>query len=341
MKKLLYLTQRYRPPLEATSKEIALLSQTFHGAIFNIHLDGLLRFIWKKDMTSHHLFYYPFTLPLLYCSSNNKIIHIYSNLCDRPYLPFFKTKNTILSSTNFISKEKIIRRRKDITSVKKIIIQSEIQKKELIDAGIPSEKISLIYPPVDLDSFSYQQPSTDFTILCASTPAKVKDLEKRGIYFILNADNLMQNIKIKFLLRNSPLVENIIKQRQLQNIETDNNIYQNMDEQYAKVHATLISYLRLDGYLKLIPTSAAESLAAGKPLIVSSQTGIAEIVEKEKCGVIFEPNQESFLQAINRLKKEYKYYQQNCRKTAEKYFSKNVFIKKHEEIYQGVSGEIN
>ncbi len=336
MKKILYLTQRYRPPLEATSKEIALLSQTFHSSIFNVHLDGLFNWKFKKDIISHHFFYYPFSLPQLYYWSNNKIIHIYSNLCDRPYLPFFKSKNTILSSTNFIPKEKIIKRLKDITSVKKIIIQSEVQKKELLAAGIDEQQISVIYPPVDLDSFSYQTPAGNFILLCASTPAKVKDLEKRGIYLILDTDKKLKEVKIKFLLRDSTLVEKIIKQRELQNIEADNKIYQNMNHQYAQVHATLIPYLQLDGYLKLIPTSAAESLAAGKPLIVSSQTGIAEIVEKEKCGVIFEPNQESFLQAINKLKQDYTSYQKNCRKTAEKYFSKTEFIKKHEEIYKEI-----
>ncbi len=342
MKKIVYLTQRYRPPLEATSKEITLLSQHFKGEIFNIHLDGLFKIKLNKEIISHHFLYYPLTLPFLYLTSKDKIIHIYSNLCDRPYLPIFKSKNTILSSTNFISKEKIITRLKDINSVKKIIVQSELQKKELIDVGISSHNISLIYPPVNLKDFSYTPASNNqFTLLCATTPEKISALTKRGIYLLLECDLLLKDTKIKLLLRANKKTEPIINHSNPKNIITDSQIYQDMNQQYAQIHATLIPYLQLDGYLKLIPTSAAESLAAGKPLIVSSQTGIAEIVIKEHCGVVFEPTAQDFLKAIEKLKKNYKVYQQNSRKAAEKYFSKTDFIKKHEEIYQEMSQHRN
>ncbi len=338
MKKILFLTQRYRPPLEATSKEITLLSQKFRGAIFNVHLDGLFKFILKKNFISHHLLYYPITLFFLYWRSSSPIIHIYSNLCDRLYLPFLKSKNTLVSSPNFITSEKILQRLKDITSVKKIIVQSEIQKKELLRSGVPSEKISLIYPPVNLKEFSYSPPSQSiFTILCATTPQKIKALSKRGIYLLLDSSSFLQDTVIKLLLRGTTHTEKIIHSFHPQNISADCTVYQDMNQQYAQVHVTIIPYLQLDGYLKLIPTSAIESLAAGKPVLVSSQTGIADIVEKEKCGVVFEPTRESLLRGIEEIKKNYLSYQKNCRKTAEKYFSQEEFLKKHQEIYNSLS----
>ena len=334
--KILYLVQRYRPPLEATSKEISLLSKYFNGSIFDLHLDGYCKFKVEKNLISHHFMFYPFSIIPLYLLANNRIIHIYSNLCDRPYLPFFKSKNTIISSTNFITVEKIIPRIKELNSLKKIIIQSEVQKKELIAAGINEEKIDLIYPPVNLNRFCYKPSRGVFTILCASTPAKTSHLKKRGVNLLLSVGPLLQNIKIKFLLRGIKEVEGIIKSFSVQNITTDNQIYADMNHQYAQIHCTIIPYLQLDGYLKLVPTSVIESLAAGKPVLVSSKTGIAEIVTKEKCGVVFEPNKESLLKAIDEIKNNYSAYQKNCRKTAEKYFSQEIFLKKHEEIYNSI-----
>ncbi|MDP3698700.1 MAG: glycosyltransferase [Nanoarchaeota archaeon] len=337
MENVLYLTQRYRPDLEATSKEVKLLSTHFkNSSIYDLHLDGYFKFKFKQNLVSHHFIYYPISLIFLYFYTNNKVIHVYTNLCDRPYLPLFKSKNTIVSSTNFIPKEKIIPRLHDLNSVKKIIIQSEVQKKELLGAMVDKEKISIIYPPADLKSFSYQKPSGDFTILCASTPAKVRDLEKRGIFLLLGIDHLLKGIKFKFLLRGIKSVEEKINSYKPKQFLIDDRIYPNMNEQYAQVHCTIIPYLRLDGYLKLIPTSAIESLAAGKPVLVSSQTGIVEIIKKEKCGVVFEPTTEGLLVAIKEIKKNYSAYQENCRKTAEKYFSQEKFLKKHEEIYQSL-----
>jgi glycosyltransferase involved in cell wall biosynthesis len=62
---------------------------------------------------------------------------------------------------------------------------------------------------------------------------------------------------------------------------------------------------------------------------------MAEIVEKNKCGVVFEPNISSLYNAIIRLQNNYEIYQKNCRKTAE-FFSEKIFVKKYEAIYSEI-----
>jgi len=201
-------------------------------------------------------------------------------------------------------------------------------------------KIKVIYPPVDLQRFSYHKSTaTTFTILNASCPAKVRDLRKRGIYFLLDIDHSLADVTIKYLWRAGEFskLQKLLKSKNLKNSTFENKIHTDMNFQYAQVHCTIIPYLKLDEYLKMMPTSAIESLAAGKPVLVSSQTGIAEIVSKEKCGVVFDPNKESLLMAIAELKRNYALYQKNCRKTAEKYFSQEHFLKKHEEMYNSLS----
>ncbi len=339
MKSILYLTQRFRPHLEATSKEAYLLAKHFKGSIHDLHLDGYGRFRFSSRLFSYHFFYYVFgIIPLLFFS-RNKIIHLYTSLCDRPYLPFFSNNKMIITSANFVMRERIREKIGYLKKVKMIIVQSELQKSELLKAGIKEQQIIVLYPPVELMDFSYQEPSTKkFTILNASCPGKVKYLNERGIYLLLEADYFLQDTKIKFLWRGGEytLFRKKTRDKRFRNIEIENKIHTDMNFQYAQVHCTIIPYLQLDENLKTMPTSAIESLAAGKPVLVSSKTGIADIIRKEKCGVVFEPTQKDLLRAIEEIKENYSRYQQNCRKTAEKYFSQERFIKKHREIYNSL-----
>lgn len=245
----------------------------------------------------------------------------------------------IVTSANFFRQDRIKKKIKYLSRVHTIIVQSELQKKELQKAGMPEQNIKIIYPPVDLQQFSYHKATAKaFTILNASCPAKVRDLRKRGIYFLLDRDNFLTDVNIKYLWRAGEFskFKKQLQYNTLKNSIFENKIHTDMNFQYAQVHCTIIPYLQLDEYLKTIPTSAIESLAAGKPVLVSSQTGVAEIIKKEKCGVVFEPNQESLLKAITEIKNNYFVYQKNCRKTAEKYFSQESFLKKHEDIYNSI-----
>ncbi|MDP3698712.1 MAG: glycosyltransferase family 4 protein [Nanoarchaeota archaeon] len=339
MRSLLFLTQRFRPRFEATSKEVALLARHFNGKTHDLHLDGYSKIQFHARLFSYHFLYYVLGFFPLYLFSRNKIIHLYTSLCDRPYLPFLNKEKMIVTSANFFRQERIKKKMKSLSRIHTIIIQSEVQKKELREAGMHEQNIKVIYPPVDLQQFSYHKATaTTFTILNASCPAKVRYLGKRGIYLLLEADSFLQDTKITFLWRGGeyPLFKERINGKILKNIKIENKIHTDMNFQYAQVHCTIIPYLQLDEYLKTMPTSAIESLAAGKPVLVSSQTGIAEIIKKEKCGVVFEPTPESLLKAVEEIKKNYVVYQKNCRKTAEKYFSQESFLKKHEEIYNSV-----
>ena len=357
MKKIIFCTQRYRPNKEGTSKEIKILVENNNGHVHDIHLDGVTQLKFGHKISSYHALFYPLTffpIYLLLKFSPQRIIHVYTSLCDRPYLPFLPKKKMIITSTNFFCEERIRRKLKYLKKTKKIIIESEIQKKELLAAGISEEKIGLIYPPVNLNEFNYNdinkelnekhsrkwnksdKKKSEFVILDASCPGKNKDLEKRGVNLILSADANLKETVINLLWRGGEFkeFEEYIKKKELKKIKIENKIYHSMNEVYAKIHATIIPYLKLDENLKLIPNSAIESLAAGKPLIVSSQTGIAEIVSKSKCGVVFDPNLNNLLEAIDNLKKNYLKYQRNCRKTAEYYFSEEKFIQSYKKIYE-------
>ncbi len=343
MADLFYFVQRFRPGFEATSKEVDLLfrlnSNTF---LHDLHLDGYFRRIFAKNHCSYHFLFYPLFWPLLYLMSRRKITHIYTGLPDSLYLPSLSKRRMVLTATNYFSKSDLVPKLPYLRKVQKIIVQSDLQKEILQSCNLPEDKIAVILPPVELNKFNYHKAKGNFTILNASCPTKVKDLTKRGIFLILGLEQelLKQQVKVTMAWRkNLNETKKVLAGRFYEGNSPFNfieNIRSDMNDEFAAHHCTIISYLQYDPNLKLVPLSVVESLAAGKPVLVSSQTGIAEIVTKEKCGAVFEPTKESLLKAIEDIQKNYFAYQKNCRKTAEKYFSQEIFLKKHEEIYNSI-----
>lgn len=333
-----YFVQRFRPEIEAVSKEVDVLSKNIPCRIHDLHLDSVLKMKFSKRHWSYHFLLYPFLYPAIYVFSRKKINHIYTGAPDSVYLPTLPKKKIILTLVNGFSTNSIAEKINSLKKVQKIIVQSEIQKQSLLQSGIQEEKIEIIRPPVDLTSFSYKKPPAVFLILNASCPTKFNAVERRGITLLTSVDQMLKDAKIKLLWRNGEfnIFQKNMGSRIFENIIFENKLSNNMNEEYGKASVTIIPYLRFDEFLKTVPNSVIESLAAGKPVLVSSQTGVADIIKKEKCGVVFEPAKEGLLAAIAELKKNYPLYQKNCRRTAKKYFSQEIFLQKHKEIYRSL-----
>ncbi len=350
-----YYVQRYRPAYEAISKEVHVLadffSRDYRTAIYNLHLDGLFSFSWEKIFFSQHFAWYPLTFPHAHMLSRKSTInHIYTSLGDLPYLPILQRKNTVLTAAASASLKKVGRRAAYLQQLPAIIVESEKQKNDLRLLGIPEKSVQLIYPPVDLEKFYPFPASSDstpsapsdinsassytFTILYASCPTREKDFAKRGIYLLREAAKHIPDVSFLLAWRTYALAEAKKIFDGAPSVMIRDEIAPDMNLLYAQAHCTIIPYTEYDDYLKLIPNSALESLAAGKPLLASSRTEIAAIVQKEKCGVVFEPTPESLCRSVAILRENYQYYQKNCRRVAEKYFSKDRFLHKYEMVYK-------
>ena len=334
--KITYYVQRYRPSFEAISKEVRALAEHFSNSnivrIHDLHLDGITKIRIDKKVVSYHFMYYLLTAPFVkYKSAKNSINHIYTSLGDLPYLPIFSPTNTILTAAASCNFRKVKKRAYFLKRLPKIIVESEKQRKILLELGVAEKKIEVIHPPVDLSAYSYQRPrpaNRQFSILYASCPTRKEDFSKRGIYLLLECAKRNKEIIIDLAWRVGALKEitSSVKKADLTNVTLTNNLIADMNQRYANAHCTIIPYTKPDDYLKLIPNSALESLAAGKPLLVSSAAGLAEFVKDHRCGVVFDPNIKSLEKAISKLKNDYKSFQKNCRPACEKYFSKERFF---------------
>jgi glycosyltransferase involved in cell wall biosynthesis len=345
-----YYVQRYRPQYEAISKEIELLATHFSTQshttthIHDLHLDGHTNFKKTHSQTSFHFAYYPLLFPTtILKSKKSDINHIYTSLGDLPYLPLLSTLNpntTILTAAASCNEKKIKSRLPYLKKIKQIIVETKHHQQLLLDLNIPQEKIKLIYPPVNLNTFTYhpllkQQP---FTILYASCPTRYTDFKKRGIYLLIETAKQLPNINFLLLWRHGAYQDiiTILKKENIQNITITNEIITDMNSYYAKVHCTITPYTIQDDFLKLIPNSAIESLAAGKPILASTKTEIAQIITTEQSGVSFEPNPSSLIEAITKLQKKYDAYRKKCVPTAKKYFNQETFLEEYTKIYNSI-----
>jgi glycosyltransferase involved in cell wall biosynthesis len=334
-KKITYYVQWYRPAFEAISKEVRLLAEHFSDGydvkIHDLHLGGLGTVRHSRRITSYHFAFYPILASYAYYLSRmSNLNHIYTSLGDLPYLHVLDLRRTILTAAASCNFGKAKKRVAYLKKLQKIVVESQKQRDELLQLGIPSDKISVVYPPVDLGKFSYTPTKGTFTILFASCPTRFEDFEKRGVHLLLECAKLMPDVQFFFAWRGGAYGE--IKQlvANLKNVEIVNELVDDMNEVYARAHCTVVPYTRFDDFLKLIPNSALESLAAGKPVLVSTKTEITSFIRS--CGVVFEPDPVELVAAIRKMKKNYAALQKNCRKTAE-LFSKDRFIAAYEQIY--------
>ena len=345
-KKIIYWVQRYKPTHEAISKEVNILADHFGRKddvrIFDLHLDGVFSFKASKGIISHHFAYYPLTFIVAkFLNRKGNLSHIYTSLCDLPYLHIIKKKPIILTAAAPCNEQRLKKKIKLLKRLDKIVVETESDKELLLKYGVSKSKIELVYPPVDLKKFSYKKAkSRRFTILYATCPEKNKDFGLRGFNLIAEAASADKNIAFEapWRYKNFRKAIQAAKRMKLDNLKVTHGMIRDMNRKYAEADCTIIPYTKKQVFLKQIPNSAVESLAAGKPVLVSSEVGIAGLIKKEKCGIVFRPNAKSLLNAIDELKRNYSKYQKNCLKTARKYFSKAKFINSYEKIYKQVLG---
>lgn len=333
-KKIIYWTGVYSPSNEGVSKEIYILHKHFKRSfVYGISSKNFLKFSIKNRYLVHFYRPYRFTpklIPLL--EKKFDISHIYHNLDYLFFLDNVRKKPIILTAA---AGGEILDIKK-YEKIDKIIVESEFDKKRLINAGINKNRIKLIYPGIELDKFSCKKAAGDFKILFASSPFEKKYFAARGINMLLSCSKNLSGIA-KFILLwrrwagTIKPIKSMLKDKS--NIKLYLKNIKDINLLLSKVHAVIAPFTTHQ-LNKPCPHSIIESLAAGKPVLVSDKVGIANIIKKERCGVIFKPNKESLIKAVHELKKNYNKYQKNARKCAEKYFSKEKFIKEYVQIYK-------
>jgi len=211
-----------------------------------------------------------------------------------------------------------------------IICQSERMGKAL-NKIFPGKEIKIIPPWADLKLF--KPGKKENSLLIPSVPYKVEDFEERGINKMINV--LKKNrIKTKIIFR-SQESHRYFKKLDLKNVKLINKVLD--DAELAKIMAgSKVIPLFYLANTPDVPLSAVEGLACGCSIICTDGMGLAEIIKKEKCGIVIQSRkntEKEIIQAINKLLKNQS-PNKRARTTAEKYFDKKKNIKEYVKLIE-------
>ena len=192
-------------------------------------------------------------------------------------------------------------------SLHTIVISNERDRKQLDDWGITNYRV--IRPGVDLGRFTYAPPAAGrkFVLLVGSAPWTRAQFRQKGIDALLDLAADEQDLELVFLWRGllSRELRRRIARRSLGNRTRIINEPANVNEVLAQVHATVV----LADSAKLIkayPHSLMESLAAGKPVLISDCIPMADHVRKFECGqVVSGTDLDSLRTAVGQLRARY------------------------------------
>jgi glycosyltransferase involved in cell wall biosynthesis len=182
---------------------------------------------------------------------------------------------------------------------------------------------------VDVGKFSYARPKKgSFKILFASAPTQ-RDrsfIERKGIDILLKAVARAvrdgADISVRMLLRGSHReeIESLIDSLKLSdNVEIIDRFI-DINEQIGWSHITAFTPPGLKSS-RNYPMSVMESLASGKPVVVSDVLEISGIVLSERCGEVCRPDVEGIMKAIHDCMKNYGRLSSNCTESAKRYFN--------------------
>ncbi len=141
-----------------------------------------------------------------------------------------------------------------------------------------------------------------FTFLFASAPFESKYFANKGVCILLEAFRDLSvrygNIDLVLIMRGSQ--DNagaLLSGYAADHIKIVNRFITDMTEYYRDSHATIFVPTDLE-MSRHYPLAVMESIACGRPVVVSNILEIASIVERENCGKVCEPTATSVAHAM-------------------------------------------
>jgi glycosyltransferase involved in cell wall biosynthesis len=319
------------PEAEALFQEITALQSRFGGELlylnpnqyapiyvprllFGFHKLKELR-AKEADLDFHH-FYNPdpFPFPILRRLHRPVVYTISSGVGNKcPNVTFFK-------------------------SLAAVAVADERSLKRLRSWGV--ENAILVRPGIDTSRFTCSPISlqSEIRLMVGSAPWTKGQFRTKGVDALLAAAQQASNLRLVFLWR-SILADEMARRVRRFNVEkqvTVLNKQVQVNRVLADVHAS-ITLATTPGIIKSYPHSLLDSLAAGKPVLVSRAIPMADYVEKTGCGKVVERvTPADILAAIDALAREYDTLQKSAQQVGQRDFSQQQMIASYQKVYNRI-----
>ena len=322
------------PRAEALSQEIAALRRRFGGEIIYlnpniaspIHLPRLLFGFHKwseirrreAEVDLHHVYNPdPFPFPILRFMQKPVVYSLSSGIGQkRPNLRFL-TKITAVTVPDKRSFERL--RGWGLNNV------------HLVRAGVESGRFS--HTPQPLNG--------KFRLLVASAPWTKAQFQSKGVDALLTLAAQRDDIELVCLWRGE-LLEEMQQRIATHNLADRVQVVDKLvdvNEVLGTVQAT-INLAANAAIIKAYPHSLLDSLAAGKPVLVSRAIPMADYVAQTGCGVVVEAvTPEAIGQAVDELAANYKEMVETAVRAGRRDFSLESMIDSYRQVYQAVLAE--
>ncbi len=335
--RIAYWTSAFESHMEAIAAEVALLRSEFPSSV----AWGLSHRRWillsrKRGFCFHPNLHLVFRGATWLFESAFDLHHVFGSLGDWFYLNRPRRAPTVLT----VAAQNSTVDRQLIDRVDRFVVEHPGGRAELERMGIEKKKVELIFPPVDLKRFSPTSESPKpFTVLFASSPEESSWLVARGVPQLLDAAALRPEMRFRLLWRpwgNSlGQVRQWINERELRNVDLKVGRCEDMASQYQTAHVTTAMFTDPERS-KPSPNSIVESLACGRPVLVSEQVGLAEVIRDGQAGIVCQANGEAIAAALDRLESGWVQYSSAARSLAEKWFGADRFLRKYGQLYAEV-----
>ena len=333
------------PDIEAISKEVFALARHFSSSwMFGVNPHYTFRWSARQRYVGFHPATDPFlrmVIPILERWAD--INHVYGEPCPWIFHKTLKSRPVVLT----IASEKGEENLEFFDRCKAIVVQTETYRRRLLDQGIDEKKIELVYPGVDLNRFApIDRPhgiQATPTLLFATAPRSVEEMEKRGVNLLLRAAQKSPDLRYRLLYRpwrtgytSLKPTQQSIKDRSLVNVHLTNTAVPDMADVFRQSHFLVIPYMTPDGG-KECPNSLVEGLVCGLPALISSAAPFAYFVEQHKCGVVFDPDPEGLIAAVEEGVRRYAELSSNALEVSRVLFSQDRVLHHMAQVYRSVS----
>jgi len=266
---------------------------------------------------------------LTFLRPNNKIIHTFWVADSRYHDYLFRYLRFLrydLVSTIIGSKEKTYLPFKNSTKIITPSEQSKLEIKKKI-----SKNAHLIYP---LNEIISNKKTKKNIAIFAAMPYRKEFLADRGVFKMLNEYKTIQNkLKLVVLFRGGETYKIINKYCKTNGIKAKlinrNLSKRKMISLFSK--AKIVVGLYGLNNVPSMPQSLIEGIGCGCAVITTGNSDIADLVVKEKAGIVIKDEKE-FSKSINQILKK-KVYNSNAFKLREKYFNLEKNLEAHLNLY--------
>lgn len=333
--RIAFWTSAFDADMEAIASEVALLRRHHPRSVaWGLSHRCWARLSWRHGYRVHPCLHLVFRLATRVLEPAFQLNHVFGSAGDWFYLQSKKRRPTVLTVAAQgppVSRELLQR-------VDRFVVEHPQGVEELARSGVERERTRVILPPVDLRRFAPTPPPPGpFTVLFASSPDKASWLEARGLPPLLDAAERRPGMLFRLLWRpwgdSAPRVRQWIADRGLANVRLEIGKCGDMAGRHQAAHVCIAPFTDASRS-KPAPNSILESLACGRPVLVTPTVGLADVIRESGAGRVSAACGAELAEHLDCLQADWQSYSRRARELAERRFSEQKFLTDYENLYR-------